>query len=102
MRGAVINDDRRLIVVSAEVEPGAGILLHIDLVGETADLASRALTFRSCLLNVVGHRTAAANFSFRMRHRKPRNLAGDRPALRLIGVENGRRRPAIEMRRELP
>src|SRR5882757_10274821 len=100
MRGAVINDDRRLIVVSAEVEPGAGILLHIDLVGETADLASRALTFRSRLLDFVRHRTAAANFCFRMRHPKPRDLAGDRPALGLIGVENSRRRPATEMSRQ--
>jgi hypothetical protein len=41
MLGAVIGDDRRAIVVSAEVETGAGILLDVDLVGETADFPPR-------------------------------------------------------------
>ena len=41
MLGAVIRDDRRAIVIGAEVETRAGILLDIDLVGETPDLPPR-------------------------------------------------------------
>src|SRR6266853_1828697 len=41
MFGAVIGDDRRAIVVGAEIETGAGILLDVDFVGETANLPPR-------------------------------------------------------------
>ena len=102
MLGAIIGDDRRAIVIGAEVETRAGILLHVDLVGETPDLAPRTLALRSRILDFVGHRAAAANFGLGMRHRKSRDLAGDRPALRLIGVENGGRRPAVEMGGQQP
>ena len=37
---AVIGDDRRAIVIGAEIEAGAGILLDVDLVGEPADLVA--------------------------------------------------------------
>src|SRR5674476_318375 len=85
----IIVDDRRAIVIAAEIETRAGILLDVDLVGETPDLPPRQLAGRSGILDIFRNRTTAANFGFRMRHREPRDLAGDRPALRLIGIEDG-------------
>src|ERR1700694_3557318 len=38
MLGAVIRNDRRAIVIGAEVETRAGILLDVDFIGATADL----------------------------------------------------------------
>ena len=80
--------------------------LHIktaDIVGHSlGSIVAQTFAVRSVVLDVGGHRAAAADFGFGMRHRKPRNLAGDRPALRLVGIENGRRRPAAQMRRQQP
>src|SRR5260370_921667 len=87
MFGTVIGNDWRTIVVGAEVETGAGILLDVDLVGETADFPPRFCASRSRLLDFIGHRATAANFSLGVRHRESRPLAGDRPTLRLVGVE---------------
>src|SRR5271169_1306224 len=100
--GAVIGDDRRRIVVGTEVETGAGILLDIDFVSQPSGLPPRTFAFGSRILDFAWHRAATANLGFGMRHRKARNLAGDRPALRLIGIEDGGLRPAIEMRGKQP
>src|SRR5947208_17099917 len=78
--GAVIGDDRRTIVVAAEIEARTGILPHIGLVGETSDLAPRALTCGPEILDILWHCAAAADFGFCMRHGKARHLARDWPA----------------------
>jgi len=41
MLGAVIGDDRRAIVIGTGNETGAGILLDVDFVGETANFPPR-------------------------------------------------------------
>src|SRR5450755_1359226 len=94
---SIIGDDRRAIVIGAEIEAGAGILLDIDLIGELPDFPPGPFAVSSGILDGLGHRAAAANFSLGMRHRKSRDLARNRPALRLIGIENSCRRPAVEM-----
>src|SRR4051812_16397874 len=100
MVGAVICDDRRAIVVGSEIETGAGVLPDVDLISEAPEFLPRQFALRSGVLDVAGNRAAAADFSLGMRHRKPRDLAGDRPAFRLVGIENRGRRPPVEMGRE--
>src|SRR3981189_3125170 len=97
---AVIGDDRRSVVIGTKIEAGAGILLDVDLIGEPADLTAYALALRSRVLDLWRYRAAAAYFGFGMRHRKLGHLAGNRPALGLIGVEDGRGRPPLQMRRQ--
>src|SRR5580692_2589367 len=80
--GAVVSDDWRRVVIGAEVKPRASILLDVDLIGETPDLLTRRFAPRPLLLDLRRHRATAANLFFRMRHRKTRDLARDRPALR--------------------
>src|ERR1700761_822659 len=77
MFGAVVNDDRRAVVVSTEIESGAGILLHVDLVGETPHFSAHAFAVGSGRFDILGHRAATADFGFGMRHRKPPDLACD-------------------------
>src|SRR5205807_10048247 len=79
MSRSVIGDDRGPIVVGAEVQSGAGILPDVDLVGEPADFLPCPLTAGSCLLDFIGYRAATTNLCLGMRHRKPRDLARDRP-----------------------
>src|SRR4051812_13323954 len=91
MFGAVIGDDWRALGVSAEVETAAGILPDVDFIGEAPGFPPNLLSLRSRILDLGGYRTAAADFRLGMGHGESRNLAGDRPAFRLIGVQNGRR-----------
>ena len=102
MSRSVIGDDRGPIVVGAEVQSGAGILPDVDLVGEPADFLPCPLTAGSCLLDFIGYRAATTNLCLGMRHRKPRDLARDRPALCLVGIQDCKRRPAIEVRGQQP
>ena len=77
-------------------------MLDVDFVGETPDFPSRKFAVRSRFFDFGGYGATAANFSLGMRHRKSRDLAGNGPALRLVGIEDGRWRPAIEMRGNQP
>src|SRR3954447_21628083 len=76
---AIIDDDRRAIVVAPEIETRTRILLDVDRIGETPDLLSCTFAARSGILDFVGYRATATNFRLGVRHREARNLAGDRP-----------------------
>src|SRR3982751_2494276 len=102
MRRAIIDNDRRAVVIASEIETSAGILLDVDFVRDPPDLLSRKFAPRSNLLDFIGYGATSAKFSLGMRHRESRDLAGNRPTLRLVGVEDGRWRPAIEMRGNQP
>src|SRR5215212_7076076 len=82
--GSIIDDDRGTIVVAAEIETCTSILLDVDLIGETADLLSRKFAPRPRILDFVGYRAAPTNFRLGVRHREARDLAGNRPTLRLV------------------
>src|SRR5256714_8586927 len=100
--GAIIDDDRRAIVVAAEIETRTSILLDVNLIGEPPDLSSRNFAPCSRILNLIGYRATATNFRLGVRHGETRNLTGNRPTLRLIGIEDGRWGPTIEVRGNKP
>src|SRR3954451_9909030 len=90
MRRAIIDNDRRAVVIASEIETSAGILLDVDFVREPPDLPARKFAPWSHLFDFVGYGATAANFSLGMRHRESRDLAGNRPTLRLAGGGDGR------------
>ena len=70
---SVVNDDRRAIIVGTEVEPGAGILPDVDLVGELPDLSPCQLAARPRILDLSGYLATPADLGLGMRHREPRD-----------------------------
>ncbi len=99
---AVIGDDRRGIVVVAEVEARAAILLHVEIVGRSRKRSARRVAARRVILDLRGHAAALRHHLHRMIHGKARHLVGDGLALRLIGIKDRSRRPSVQMRRQLP
>src|SRR2546423_15571898 len=100
--GAIIDHDRRAIVVAAEIETRTRILLDVDLIGEPPDLSSRNFAPCSPILDLIGYRATAMNLRLSVRHRETRNLTGNRPTLGLIGIEDRSWRPTIEVRGNQP
>src|SRR3954451_2368407 len=95
MRRAIIDNDRRAVVIASEIETSAGILLDVDFVRDPPDLLSRKFAPRSHLLDFIGYAPTSQISTLGIRHRERQARADNRPPLRLVGAEDGRWRPAI-------
>src|SRR6516164_11015713 len=95
-RLVIVGDDRRTLVIVAEVESATAHPGDNDLVGQLPDTAARSVAFGSWLLDGIWDRTVALRPIQREVHRVPRDLVGDRLALDLIGIEQPRVGPAFD------
>ncbi len=101
-RFTVIGDDRRSIIIVAEIQSGAAILLDIEIISGLAERSTRGMPARRIVLDLGRHASPLRHHGNRMIHRKAGHLIRDRLAFRLIGIEYCRRSPPVQMRRQLP
>ncbi len=99
---AVGNDKGRGVVEVAVIQPGAGELLNVEPVRRLAHGAPRRLSGGRVVLDLGRHARALLDRALGVAHGEARDLLGDRQPLRLVGVEDGRRRPALQVRGEHP
>ena len=93
---AVVADDRRAVVGVAEIQPGRGELLHVEVVRLAAERRARLFAFFGVVLDVLRDRMPALDDPFGVAHRELRDLRGDRPPLGLVGVDHCRSCPAAQ------
>jgi len=97
-----LDDDRRVVVVIAVVEAGAGILLHVGAIRLLPEIAPGPLSLRGGVLDGGRDRVAFADRAGGVAHRPISNLFGDGLALRHVGLEDAGRGPAVGGRAQEP
>src|SRR5215472_13693253 len=102
MGRTVVGNYRRRFIVSPEIQAATAILIHVDFVADTPRFRSCPLPLWPRCLDSGRYRATTRDLFVGMGHGEARNLFGNRPALRLVGVKDARRGPPVEVRRQQP
>ncbi len=98
----VVGDDGRPGGVAAEVEAGGAVLLHVEVVGGLSQRPTGGGPGRRLVFDVARHGPSLAGHGVGVVHGETGHLLGDGASLGLVGVEDGGRRPAVEIGRQQP
>ena len=98
----VVDDQRRVGVVVAEVQTGAAVLLHVQLVQVSPEGLASGLPLRRVVLDLGRDGAAPLAHGVGVVHREVRHLLGDGVALALVRAQRAGGCPALELPCQVP